>query len=132
MKALLIEFDLFSGLRAGDISPRDPKLPCRGWQNLDRKPALEIRLVQDNRDLSQYEGVQGVTVLDGKDAINAAIQANIPSRFQIVDKEVMIEHMKEKGVSFNSLVGKGAEEIAKFCLDQGVAGVLERKPELLE
>jgi len=47
MRALLIEFDLATGKRAGDINPKDPALPCYGWQNLEREPAIEIRLVED-------------------------------------------------------------------------------------
>lgn len=34
MRALLIEFDLKTGKRAGGINPKDPKLQCYGWQDL--------------------------------------------------------------------------------------------------
>ena len=72
-RALLIEFDLTTGKRAGDINPRDSKLQCYGWQNLDSSPAKEIRLIEDDRDISQYEGVKGVTVLTDE-AVDRAIK----------------------------------------------------------
>ena len=31
MNALLIEFDVNTGIRAGNIDPNDPKLQCYGW-----------------------------------------------------------------------------------------------------
>jgi len=90
MDALLIEFDLKTGRRAGNINPRDKGLKCYRWQNLDEEDinakgyvwksdipagqrALEIRVVEDGRDLSQYEGIPGVTVLRGNAAINEAL-----------------------------------------------------------
>lgn len=132
MKALLIEFDLRTGKRAGNINPRDPALPCHGWQNLNSSPALEIRVVTDERDLSKYRGTKGVTVLDGKDEINAAIQANVPPRYMIFDMQLLIEHAKTKGIPFDSLAGKSGKEIAAYAFKNGLAGVKESKPNLLE
>jgi len=131
MKALLIEFDLSSGKRAGGINPKDPKLQCHGWQNFESVPALEIRVVEDDRDLSQYEAVSGVTILDGKDAINAAIEEKIPTMYKIVDMSLVLAHMKEKGMALDTLVGKNMKEIAQEALAKGVAGVIERKPQLI-
>ncbi|GAH44035.1 unnamed protein product [marine sediment metagenome] len=73
--ALLIEFDVSTGKRPANIKSNDPGLWCYGWQKLDVEPALEIRLIRDDRDISTYEGVQGVTVLRGDAAINSAIDA---------------------------------------------------------
>lgn len=131
MRALLIEFDLRSGKRAGNISPKDHNLPCHGWQDLEREPAIEIRLVEDDRDLSVYEGVAGIVVLEGKDAINEAIQANIPSRYAIKDKELLVAHLKEKGVSLDTLAGKTLDKEAKELFAEGLAGITERKPGLV-
>ena len=79
MKALLIEFDLKSGKRAGNIQPKEDKnLLCYGWQNLDVNPALEIRIINDNRDLSQYENIKGITILHNNDEINNAIKKYMP------------------------------------------------------
>ena len=129
MKALLVKVDFSTGKRAGDISPRDQNLPCHGWQDLDK--GLEIRLVEDDRDLSQYEGVEGVTVLDGKEAINQAIQANIPIQYFVKDKELLLAHMKEKGISLDMLSGRTLESAAKELFNKGYAGIVERKPKLV-
>ncbi|MCL0076488.1 hypothetical protein M1O12_00390 [Dehalococcoidia bacterium] len=131
MRALLIEVDFETGKRAGGIDPRDPNLRCRGWQNLDSEPGLEIRLVEDDRDLSQYAGVPGVTVLEGKDAINAAIQANFPPRYDVVDRELLLAHLREKGVSLDIFVGKTLSDVAEELFRQGFAGIVEVKPQLL-
>jgi len=131
MRALLIEFDLATGKRAGDINTKDPALPCYGWQNLEREPAIEIRLVEDDRDLSSLEGVAGVTILEGRDAINQAIIANIPTRYAVKDRELCLAHMREKGISLDTLAGKTLNEVAKDLFAQGVAGIVERKPKLV-
>ena len=132
MKALLIEFDGLTGVRAGNIDPRDRKLPCRGWQNLDFTPAIEIRLVEDDRDLEQYKDVEGITVLEGKDEINQAIKDNIPVKHSVSDMSLMIEHAKEKRISLDLFVGKSMNDIAKIAIEKNLAGVVEGKPKLLE
>lgn len=131
MRALLIEFDLKTGKRAGSINPKDPKLPCHGWQDLEREPAIEIRLVEDDRDLSSLEGVGGVTILEGKPAINKAILANIPTRYAVKDKELLLAHMKEKRISLGTLAGKTLSEAAKELYDKGLAGIVKREPKLV-
>jgi len=77
----MIEFDINTGKRAGDISPRDPNLLCHGWQVWDKEPARELRLVMDDRDLSKYEGVEGVTIIEGVDAINEVISKVFKPRY---------------------------------------------------
>jgi len=125
MDALLIEFDLKTGRRAGNIDPRDKGLKCYGWQNLDEEDinakgyvwksdipagqrALEIRVVEDGRDLSQYEGVPGVTVLRGNAAINDALDRYfeqydyaLPTRE--VEAALFVEALKVKGLSVADL-----------------------------
>ena len=131
MRALLIEFDLKTGKRAGSINPKDPKLPCHGWQDLEREPAIEIRLVEDDRDLSSLEGVGGVTILEGKPAINKAILANIPTRYAVKDKELLFAHMKEKRISLGTLAGKTLSEAAKELYDKGLAGIKRTESKLV-
>ena len=75
MRALLIEWES-NGERAGNVDPRDPQLQCYGWQNMDVEPMLELRIVEDDRDLSYLEGAPGVTIIEGKAAINKAIDDN--------------------------------------------------------
>jgi len=129
MKALLIEVDFKTGKRAGDVNPRDPKLQCYGWQDLESELGLEIRLVEDDRDLSVYKGVAGVTILDGEKAINEAITANIPVKYAVKDKELLLAHLKEKGISLDTFAGKTLDMAAKELYTQGLAGIVERKPE---
>lgn len=129
MKALLIEFDLETGKRAGGINPKDPKLPCRGWQNLEVVPALEIRLVEDDRDLSNLKDVKGITILEDKEAINNAIDTYIPSQFLLQSEFFMYEHMKEKGTPLDAFKGMNKTEIAREAHKLGLAGVYERKPQ---
>ena len=129
MEALLIEVDFTTGKRAGGINPKDSNLPCHGWQNLDL--GLELRLVEDDRDFSQYEGMAGVTILEGKEAINQAIIANIPTKYSVKDKELLLAHMKEKGISLDTLVGKSLQGMARELHEKGLAGIVERKPRLV-
>ena len=132
MRALLIEFDLKTGKRAGSINPKDPKLPCHGWQDLEREPAIEIRLVEDDRDLSIYTGVAGVTILDGKKAINKAIIANIPTRYAVKDKELLLAHLKEKNISLDTFAHKSLNDVAEELYKQGLAGITKREPKLIQ
>ena len=131
MRALLVEFDLQTGKRAGGINPRDPKLPCHGWQNLGRKPAIELRLVEDDRDLSLLEGTAGVTILEGKIAINEAILANFPPRYVVKDRELLLAHLREKGISLDEFGGKTLDELANSLFDRGFAGVVKREARLV-
>jgi len=129
MRALLIEWNSKTGKRAGNINPRDPKLQCYGWQNTEREPALEIRLVEDNRDLSSLRGVQGITILEGKDAINEAIEANMPTLYAVKSEYLMREHMKEKKIPLQRFKDMDMNQIAKEAHKLGLVGVIERKPE---
>lgn len=131
MNALLIKFDLKTGIRAGGINPKDPKLPCHGWQDLEREPAIEIRLVMDDRDLTIYEKTKGVVVLYGTDVINEAIEDFIPTRYAVKDKELLLAHLKEKGISLDTLAKKTLNDVAKELYDKGFAGIIKREPELL-
>lgn len=129
MRALLIEWNPRTGERAGGINPRDPKLQCYGWQNSDVEPAVEIRVVEDDRDLSSLEGVEGVTILEGKQAINNAIDTYIPPQYGIKSEHLMCEHMKEKSISLDIFIGMNMREIAKKAHELGLVGVIERRPE---
>ena len=129
MKALLIEVDFSTGRRAGGIKTKsNPNLMCHGWQDTDA--GLEIRLVMDG-DTKPYENVKGITILDGEKAINKAIQANIPVKYAVKDKELLLAHIKEKGVSLDTFAGKSLQDAAKELHSQGLAGITERKPKLV-
>lgn len=133
MRALLIEFDLNTGKRAGNISPKDPTMLCHGWQNLENKPALEIRLIEDSRDASVYAGVPGITLLEGKEAINRAIEEHVPCQCAVKDSALMIASAQEKGLALiETFGGKTPAEIARIAFDLGLAGVVERRPQLID
>lgn len=127
-KALLIEFDLKTGKRAGNINPKDPKLVCHGWQDLESEPAKEVRLVLDDRDLSIYKGVLGVTVLDNPGQINQAIRDNIPARFNIQQETLMLEHLRQKNISLDDYQGWDAQAILKDLHGKGIVGIRKREP----
>ena len=131
MKALLIEVDFSTGIRAGGIQTKNnSNLMCHGWQDLDSTPGLEIRIVMDG-DTKPYEGIQGITILDGETAINEAITANIPTKYAVKDKELLLAHLKEKGVSLDTFAGKSLQDGAEELYAQGLAGVVERRPKLV-
>ncbi len=126
-RALLIKVDYRTGHRAGDINPRDPSLPCCG-QALDGD-CCEIRLVEDDRDLSRYIGIPGVSILIGKDEINAAIDAHIPITYAVFDTFLLVEHMKQRGISLDIFRGKDMKQIAEEAEKLKLSGVKKTKPE---
>lgn len=129
MKALLIEVDFSTGRRAGGIQTKNnPNLMCYGWQDLEA--GLEIRLVMDG-NTKPYENIPGITILNDKAAINGAIQANMPTKYAVKDKELLLAHLKEREISLNTLADKTLDEAAKELYAQGLAGIKERKPKLV-
>ena len=133
VRALLIEWKS-TGERAGKINPRDPNLPCRGWQNMDVEPMVELRLVEDDRDLSTYQGVQGVTVLEGADAINAAIDEHFPARYDIDDQTIYAEHLRAASgeIDFAALPDDPNERLRVLKVEHGIKGIRETKPMRVE
>lgn len=127
MKALLIEFNVNTGIRAGNIDPNDPKLQCYGWQNLDVSPQVEIRVIEDDRDVSQYEGIKGVSILKDKTQINKAIDEHIPVRYGIADEVLFIEHLRQQKIKFDDIPGK-RQEVLKELMNKGIKGIIEHKP----
>lgn len=128
MKALLIEFDGATGRRAGNINPKDPKLQCYGWQDLDSVPAREIRLVEDDRDLSQYEGIPGVTILIGAEQINQVIDSVVKPRYSLESEALFLEDIRQRGIKLSDFSGKSRDEILKTLSKQGVISIREIIP----
>ncbi|MBC2746255.1 MAG: hypothetical protein HF975_04465 [ANME-2 cluster archaeon] len=130
--ALLIEWDPATGKRAGNINPKDPKLQCSGWQNIDIVPAVELRLVEDDRDLSHYKGIKGVTLLEGRDRINAVIDDNFPSIISIEDELLYTEHFREqmgnKNIKISSLPDDRTERLKLLKDKHHIKGIREIKP----
>ena len=130
--ALLIEWNPSSGKRAGNINPRDANLRCNGWQNMDVTPALELRLIEDNRDVRQYKGIEGVTIIEGIDQINAAIDANFPSKIIIEDELLYTEHFKEqiedKSIKIKDLPDNRTERLKELKDKYHIKGIVEQEP----
>lgn len=127
MNALLIEFNPQTGRRAGGINPRDLGLICYGWQNLDRVPAIEIRLVVDGRDTSRYEKMPGVKVLHNDGEIDQAIEQNMPPRYGIENDTTFRMHCERRGINFDDYVGKSMQETLADLHAKGVAGIRKTK-----
>lgn len=130
-KALLIEWDPTTGERSGNINPRDPKLHCNGWQNMDVVPAIELRLVNDDRDLSIYDEVDGVTSIIGVDEINKTITSNFPSKWKIDDELIYTEHVKSKQghIDIDSLPDGREERLKVLSEIHKIKGIKEVKPQ---
>lgn len=128
MKALLIEFDMERGKRAGDISPRDSGLKCYGWQDIENRPAKEIRLIEDDRDTGQYKGIEGVTILQSDAEIEATIEREIPKRYSIEDEMLFQMSVNEKGIKLARFAGKSRETIAKELFEEDVLGITVKNP----
>ena len=133
LKALLIEWNPHTGKRAGGINPRDKNLRCNGWQNMDVSPAIELRLVEDNGDLGQYRGVTGVTMLDTAEDINAAIDANFPSKIVVEDELLYSAHFKSKvnenKINIDDLSDEMNSRLIQLKNVYGVKGIKEIHPQ---
>lgn len=128
MKALLIEFDLGTGIRAGNISPRDPKLRCYGWQDLESRPAKEIRLIEDERDVRQYENIQGVGILNNDDEIEEAIEKNIPEKIGVENEMMMKLDIEQRGIQIKDIRAENITELLQELKKLGVKGITTKKP----
>ena len=131
LKALLIEWNQSTGKRAGNINPRDPGLHCNGWQNMDITPAIELRTIEDDRDIKQYVTMEGVTVLYGPEQINEAIDQNFPSKYVIEDETLYAAHLNSisKQIVFQDLPTDQTKRL-KFLKEQhSITGIREIKPQ---
>lgn len=127
-KALLIEFNVTTGKRAGDISPKDPGLFCRGWQDLDSIPAREIRLVEDARDISQYEGIPGVTILNNEAEINQVIDQVKPPWHVIENETLFLEDLRQRNIKLSDFEGWSPEAILDELNKRHVVGIRKNLP----
>jgi len=149
MRALLIEFDGATGRRPAGIEANDPKLQCYGWQQLDSaklqelgyipkafgNTCLEIRVIEDDRDISQYEGreSEGLKVLYNDTEIQAAIDQYMPPAYRTADEALFKIDIEQRGVKLADVSGKDSQEVLKNLHAQGVKGIVEiRKPRLKE
>lgn len=127
MKGLLIEFDVTRGDRGGrpkGVKSKDPKLQCYGWQDLEATPQIEIRVIEDDRDIAQYEGreAEGIKVLYTDEEIQAEID-KLPTRCSIDSPELFQADVKQKGISLSTLKGKNTKEQLAELHERGVKGI---------
>ncbi len=127
MKALLIEFDVSRGDKGGrpaGVRAKDPGLQCYGWQDLDSTPQVEIRVIEDDRDISQFEGreAEGVKVLYTDAEIQAEID-KLPIRYSVDSPDLFQAAIAEKGRKLDSLIGKTSSEQLEELYKLGVRGI---------
>jgi len=129
MNGLLIEFNLNTGKRAGNINPKDPKLQCYGWQDLESIPAREVRVIEDDRDVEQYEGIAGITVLRGKTEIKQAILSICKDRYLISSEPLFLEHLRQKAINLSDYEGLEPREILKDLMEnKKIIGIRKQSP----
>ena len=132
-RALLIEWEGRTGKRAGNINMKDPKLQCYGWQNMDVTPMLELRIVEDDRDLSHLEGVEGVTIIEGKTAINQAIDDNFPPVYHLSDEFIYQQHFLQKNkipataIDIDQLPDKAQDRLQVLMETHGLKGIAKKE-----
>lgn len=138
MRALLIEFDGGTGIRAGKVDKLpdgkdDPKLQCHGWQQLATVPCLEIRVAEDGRDMTQYEGIPGITVLHNDAEIQAAIDEHCKPAYTFENETLFKIDLEQRGIKLADVPGANSNEQLQYLKTQGVKGISEiRRPTLVE
>jgi len=134
MKALLIKFNLSTGERAGGIDPRDKQLFCNGWQKLnheDPEESYEIRLIKDARDMTQYENIEGVVILNGKESINKKIEEIVEVKYSISDKDLLLRILEKKDL-LEEYPDLSDNSLMLLKQEHGVKVIRENKPNLIK
>lgn len=128
--ALEITVNFVTGERPAGINPREDKgLIClSGWQNLDA--GVEMRLVIDDRDVSQYEGVPGITVHKGATKINSRVKELFKPLIAITDAQLFSQSIIQKGINLKDIDPTLApEEQLRRCREKGALGIRVMEPE---
>lgn len=130
MKALLIRFDPETGRRPQGVDPKDPKLQCYGWQNLGVRPAIEIRVIEDDRDIGQYKNREGegLIVLSNNAKIDAAIDQYILTRVIVENETLMRIDLEQRGIKLENVPGTTTTDVLRSLKGQQVRGIKEIKP----
>lgn len=137
MKALKLNFDPLTGIRAGNVNPRDPNLHCgQGWQNLQSRQEIRLILNEDLIDLAALENTDGVDILDGDEAIAQAVAAlgvNLIS-YKISNAAIMQESLKSALRRDDAFLDDLAQEASdqeelEYLYNKGVKGISVRTKE---
>jgi len=129
--ALEIDVDFVTGKRAGDVSPHDPGLICLNlWQNFEL--GKEMRLIIDDRDPKQYEGIAGITLHKGAEAINLRVSELFKPRYDIVSPELFQISVAQKRIDLSDIdPALSPNEQIKICLERGCLGIKVQHPEVV-
>lgn len=128
--ALEIAVDFMTGERAGGISPRDKGLFCLNlWQDIDA--GIEMRLILDDRNATQYENIDGVTIHKGATAINNRVSQLFKPRFFIANEKIFTESIKNIDLKDIDSSLEPDEQLRK-CKDKGVLGIKVQNPDILD
>lgn len=128
--ALEIAVDFLTGERAGGIDPRKKGLICLSlWQDVDA--GIEMRLVIDDRDTTQYEDVDGITVHRGAKAINKRVSQLFKTRFSIVNADLFRESIKN--IDLGDIdPNLDPNEQLRICKDKKALGIKAQNPSTVE
>ncbi len=127
--ALRVEH-LLSGpaMRAGSLHGADPNYPCPGgwFKHPDGEVGVEIRLAVDG-DVDRFRGVKGITILEGHEAIDAAVAAIQPTKptYRITSELLLVEYIRQVGIDITDCLGPdmSGSDTAKALHALGCAGV---------
>ena len=132
MKALRIQVDFTSGKRAkGKLEHKDKNLRCNSlWQNLD--DGVEIRIVV-NGDTGPYAGIEGVEILDGPEAIDAAVKEIQPAELTTytITSEALLGASLNRRRDLDHIIEVGGDEhtVLGELQRAGVLGISANKRE---
>jgi len=117
--------------RPGQPHKTDPGLYCMPlWQDHER--GIEMRLVLDDRDIEQYRGIEGVEVVEGKDAINTKARELFKPRYSVVEPglfRISVERMLVDGrVTEEELRVLSPEDQLKLLYEKGALGMRKDEP----
>jgi len=132
--ALEIDVDFNTGARAGDVDPRDRNLACPGWQNIDL--GKEIRLIINeaviDEYIDRYTGVPGITILEGKDTINARVLTLVPTRYAVVVPPLLETSITIKRIRIDDIPPETPpNEQVRIVYERGGLGIRKIEPYLI-
>lgn len=127
MKAFLVSVNWRTGERAGGIMLRNRHLPTDAtWQSA--KEGVELRLVKDESLVAKYGGCDGVTLIEGAEAINSILAAwHVEHEaYRVVDPDLMRISIEQRGIRLDALDRDAPEGWHRELYERGVVGVVKR------